>query len=113
MVTRRLLRKLVAAASLALVILVALELTVRIWGYSERHIYDPIYTSYERTAEIPSVHKPNLVQARYRRVLSLTGLLVLTKIANAFGFFWERGRRTRDHERGEFSEDIHDRDHAG
>lgn len=54
-----------------------------------------------------------IVQARYGRALSLTGLLVLTQIANASGFFWERGRRTRDHERGEFSDDVRDRDHAG
>jgi hypothetical protein len=35
-------------------------------GALERHIYDPIYTSYERTAEIPHVHKLNLTQARAR-----------------------------------------------
>ncbi len=43
-----------------------LESGVRIWGYSDRHIYDPIYTSYEPSVEIPYIHKPNLVQAHAR-----------------------------------------------
>jgi lysophospholipase L1-like esterase len=41
-----------------------LEIGVRIWGYSERNIYDPIYTSFEPGEDIPYIHKPNLKQAR-------------------------------------------------
>jgi len=44
--TRRRLQRLLTFSWLALVTLVALEVTVGIWGYSERQIYDPIYTSY-------------------------------------------------------------------
>lgn len=35
-------------------------------GYSERDIYDPIYTSFEPSQDIPYIHKPNLVNARAR-----------------------------------------------
>ncbi len=38
-----------------------------------------------------------IVQVRFARALLLTGLLVLAQIANASGFFWERGRRHSDH----------------
>jgi hypothetical protein len=84
-VPRRLLRKSLVAAWVVLVTLVALEVTVRIWGYSERHIYDPIYTSYERTAEIPYVHKPNLTQARARgsAVINTDSLGLRAKTARA------------------------------
>ena len=59
-------RKLLAAASVLLITMIALEVAVRIWGYSERHIYDPIYTSFDRTGDIPYIHKPNLTEARAR-----------------------------------------------
>jgi hypothetical protein len=36
------------------------------WGYSERYITDPIYSSFEGSKDIPYIHKPNLVQARAR-----------------------------------------------
>jgi hypothetical protein len=36
------------------------------WGYSERHIYDPIYMSFEPSEDIPYIHKSNLIQARAR-----------------------------------------------
>jgi lysophospholipase L1-like esterase len=49
---------------LAAVTLVSLEVAVRIWGYSEHHISDPIYMSFARSPEIPYVHKPNLAHAR-------------------------------------------------
>ena len=48
------------------VTVVALEVAVRIWGYSAHHIYDPIYTAFDRTDEIPYVHKPGLANARAR-----------------------------------------------
>lgn len=51
---------------LLLVTLFLLEVGVRIWGYSARHIYDPIYTSFEPTEDIPYIHKPNLVHAHAR-----------------------------------------------
>lgn len=43
-----------------------LEIGVRLWGYSERHIYDPIYEPFEPGGDIPYVHKPNLIQAHAR-----------------------------------------------
>lgn len=43
-----------------------LEIGVRLWGYSEHHIYDPIYMPFESSQDIPYVHKPNLWQTRGR-----------------------------------------------
>jgi hypothetical protein len=39
---------------------------VRLWGYSEHHLCDPIYQPYNASQEIPYVHKPNLSNARAR-----------------------------------------------
>jgi len=36
------------------------------WGISQPSIYDPIYTTFDRSEDIPYVHKPNLTQARAR-----------------------------------------------
>jgi len=43
-----------------------LELVIRVWGYAESNIYDPIYTAYPQSEDIPYIHKPNLKQARAR-----------------------------------------------
>jgi hypothetical protein len=61
---RRVLRKMAFGIYLVGVTLVALEVAVRIWGYSEHHISDPIYMPFEPSPEIPYVHKPNLAHAR-------------------------------------------------
>lgn len=63
---KRLKRDLFYAGYLLLVTLPLLEIGVRIWGYSEHHIHDPIYTSFESSEDIPYLHKPNLRQARAR-----------------------------------------------
>ncbi|MCA9422670.1 MAG: SGNH/GDSL hydrolase family protein, partial [Nitrospira sp.] len=63
---KRLKRALLYAGYLLLVTLPLVEIGVRIWGYSERHIHDPIYTSFEPSEDIPYIHKPNLTQARAR-----------------------------------------------
>lgn len=63
---KRLKRDLFYAGYLLLVTLPLLEIGVRIWGYSEHHIHDPIYTSFEPSEDIPYIHKPNLMQARAR-----------------------------------------------
>ena len=63
---KRLKRALLYAGYLLLVTVLLLEIGVRLWGYSERHIYDPIYTSFEPSEDIPYIHKPNLTQARAR-----------------------------------------------
>lgn len=63
---KRLKRALLYAAYLLLVTVPFLEIGVRIWGYSEHHIHDPIYTSFELSEDIPYIHKPNLMQARAR-----------------------------------------------
>lgn len=59
-------RAVLAATSVALVTLVALEVVVRVSGYSQHQIYDPIYMPFDRSRDIPYVHKPDLVQARAR-----------------------------------------------
>ena len=46
--------------------LIILEIGVRVWGYSERYITDPIYSSFEGSQDIPYIHKPNLVEAHAR-----------------------------------------------
>jgi len=47
-----------------LVILICLEALVRVWGYSEMYLYDPIYMPYAQSQEIPFVLKPNLANVR-------------------------------------------------
>ncbi len=49
---------------LGLIILVCLEVLVRLWGYSEMYLYDPIYMPYAKSPEIPFVLKPNLANSR-------------------------------------------------
>jgi len=65
-VPKRLLRKFLVAGWIVLVTLGGLEVAVRMWGYSQRHMYDPIYMSYEGAEDIPYIQKPNLVEARAR-----------------------------------------------
>src|SRR5678809_1534280 len=60
-------KRLLTISFVGLLIVVPLtvaEIVLRLWGYSERNIYDPIYIPFEKTEDIPYVHKPNLVQAR-------------------------------------------------
>ncbi len=64
---RRLLRRLLFALYLFVITFALLEACVRLWGYSERHIYDSIYQPFDAAPdEIPYVHKPNLHEARAR-----------------------------------------------
>ena len=56
--------KIVYSAYLCVIILVLLEITVRICGYSEANIYDPIYMPFEKSDSIPYIHKPNLNNVR-------------------------------------------------
>lgn len=63
----RFFKKLLPALYFSVIIFTLLELGVRVWGYSERHISDPIYMPFAaQQAEIPYVHKPNLSHARAR-----------------------------------------------
>jgi lysophospholipase L1-like esterase len=59
-------RKVLYGGYLLLATLLLLEIGVRLVGFSERHIYDPIYTSFEQSEEIPYIHKSNLTRARAR-----------------------------------------------
>jgi hypothetical protein len=59
-------RTILYGGHLLLVAFLMLEIGVRIWGYSESHTYDPIYTSFEPSEDIPYIHKPNLIQAQAR-----------------------------------------------
>jgi lysophospholipase L1-like esterase len=47
-----------------LIIFVLSEVLVRIWGYSDMYLYDPIYMPFAKSNEIPYVMKPNLKHAR-------------------------------------------------
>jgi hypothetical protein len=84
-VTRKPLRKLLVATCVLLITLVALEVMVRVGGYSRRHIYDPIYMSFDRTGDIPYIHKPNLTQVRARglAVINTDSLGLRAKTAGA------------------------------
>jgi len=80
---RKLIKKLLFAFYLLVVTSIVLEIGVRLWGYSERHICDPIYIPFELTQEIPYVHKPNLVNARARGLAIInTDSLGLRSIIN-------------------------------
>jgi hypothetical protein len=63
---RRLPRKLLFLLYISIVTFTLLEACVRLWGYSERHICDPIYMPFNNSQDIPYVHKPNLSNARAR-----------------------------------------------
>jgi lysophospholipase L1-like esterase len=62
----RCLKKLLFAAYLPVVTLILLEIGVRLWGYSEHYIYDPIYVPFDETEDIPFVHRPDVMHARGR-----------------------------------------------
>ena len=83
--TRGSLRKLLGAVSILLITLILLEVAVRIWGYAQPHMYDPIYRPYDRTEDIPYIHKPNLVEARARglAVINTDSLGLRAKISGA------------------------------
>jgi lysophospholipase L1-like esterase len=60
----RLIKALLYALYLSLIILVCLEVLVRLWGYAEMYLYDPIYMPFAKGKDIPFVIKPNLTNAR-------------------------------------------------
>jgi hypothetical protein len=63
---RKLFRKLLFAVYLVIAVSALLEIGVRLSGYSEHHICDPIYMPFDGASEIPYVHKPHLANARAR-----------------------------------------------
>jgi hypothetical protein len=64
---RRPLKRLLLALYVSAVTLVLLEVGVRVSGYSEHHLCDPIYARFDAAPEeIPYVHRPNLSGARGR-----------------------------------------------
>src|SRR6185503_13894816 len=64
---RRVLKRLLFAVYLSAATFALLEIGVRVSGYSERHLCDPIYARFESAPEeIPYVHRPNLSGARGR-----------------------------------------------
>ncbi|BCA55531.1 hypothetical protein W02_26710 [Nitrospira sp. KM1] len=77
------LKRLFVVAGVLLTSLIALEVAVRSWGFSQPHIYDPIYTAFDRHGTIPYVHKPNLAQARARglAIINTDSLGLRTKTA--------------------------------
>ena len=69
-------KKILFLVYLLVVPLVLLEIAVRIWGYSDHYIYDPIYKPSAESADIPYVQKPDLhnVQARGLAVINTDSL---------------------------------------
>jgi hypothetical protein len=63
---RRSLRFILFLLYTASIVIILMELGARVWGYSCRYIYDPIYTLCTDSRDIPYVHKPNLLNARAR-----------------------------------------------
>jgi hypothetical protein len=64
---RRLLKRLLFVVYLSAATFALLEVGVRVSGYSEHHLCDPIYERFESAPEeIPYVHRPNLSGARGR-----------------------------------------------
>lgn len=63
---KRIKRTILFGGYLLLITIFLLEIGVRMWGYAERHLYDPIYASFDLSEDIPYIHKANLTQARAR-----------------------------------------------
>ena len=64
---RRLLKRLLLALYISAATLALLEVGVRLSGYSEHHLCDPIYARFDAAPEeIPYVHRPGLSGARGR-----------------------------------------------
>jgi hypothetical protein len=64
---RRPLKRLLLALYISAATLALLEVGVRVSGYSEHHLCDPIYARFDAAPEeIPYVHRPNLSGARGR-----------------------------------------------
>src|SRR5215212_3929114 len=64
---RRVVKRLLFVVYLPAATFALLEVGVRVSGYSERHLCDPIYTRFDAAPdEIPYVHRPNLSGARGR-----------------------------------------------
>lgn len=64
---RRVLKRLLFVVYLSAATLALFEVGVRVSGYSEHHLCDPIYTRFDAAPEeIPYVHRPNLRAARGR-----------------------------------------------
>jgi lysophospholipase L1-like esterase len=59
-------KRLLHATLLLVIALVTFEICVRVSGYSDHYLYDPIYRPLPEAADIPYVHKPNLHAAAGR-----------------------------------------------
>ncbi len=60
---RKVVTTIIFLSYLFVVVLILLEISVRICGYSTRYLYDPIYMPFEKYEDIPYIIKPNLVNA--------------------------------------------------
>jgi hypothetical protein len=82
---KRLLRKVLFITILLVVTLVVMEVGVRLWGYSENYISDPIYMPFEQTKDIPYIYKPNLANARAHglTIINTDSLGLRAKISGA------------------------------
>jgi hypothetical protein len=78
---RKLFRKVLYAVYLLIAVSVLLEIAVRLSGYSQHHLCDPIYIPFSGSADIPYVHKPRLSNARARglAIINTDGLGLRSK----------------------------------
>ncbi len=60
------LKKVLYVLYLSLACILLLEICVRLWGYSDRYIYDPIYQAVPGSQDIPYFQKPCLENAKAR-----------------------------------------------
>src|SRR3954447_20286874 len=69
---RRLMKRLLLVVYFLAATFALFEVGVRISGYSEHHLCDPVYARFsDAPEEIPYVHKPNLSGARGRGLSSV------------------------------------------
>lgn len=78
-------KKLIYIIYFLIITLIFFEIGIRIWGYSEHYIYDPIYMPFETTEDIPYIHKPDLknVLARGLTIINTDSLGLRSKISGA------------------------------
>ncbi len=81
----RLLQTFFATVGVLLVTLVLLEGTIRMWGYAQSHLSDPIYRPFDQNQDIPYIHKPNLLHAKARglAIINTDGLGLRAKTSGA------------------------------
>ncbi len=68
---KRLVRGLLFSGYLFATTFLLLEIAVRVWGYADRYIYDPIYMPFEKSDEISFVLKQQHLRGAHGRSKTL------------------------------------------